>query len=435
MPIERSPNTEASGYEGYNLRNRGRPLERDWKQTGAVPKVPPSDVKTAADIEAQFQSNPMATPIRPSAERRRYSLSMLESFTAAQPATSAPPNNSIHSPLGVSGGRQYTAQPIYDHEKGAVGYTFKKRSPPRQEEETNHDDQVNLSRRLSINTHSNNISHIVDQVLEKMQLLGMANDPNNQSNASIRAVRARPNIDEYLQEVKISSRLPVFNDDGTLHPIDFVNQVEQEFRVLGMSFENFQYTLSEKFGNKARVWSQALLFSFRSFQDFKTAFVQHFWSETKQLDIKLELQATKYTEREGSLVNHFMKYIAMARHIDPPYSESMLIATIARHYPPNVSSVLIGACNIEQALERLRQADRYFRRDESSFLNNVYGNCREERINFREAPQKNSDSDRERWFKGNMSRNSKPKISVITAEVSGEEGGDIKSGNEMDSHN
>ncbi|KAL3285917.1 hypothetical protein HHI36_000435 [Cryptolaemus montrouzieri] len=80
-----------------------------------------------------------------------------------------------------------------------------------------------------------------------------------------------------------------------------------------------------------------------------------------QLGTKLSLQSARYKESEGSFVEHFMKFVAMSKHLEPNYFEQLLIKTIARHYPPNISSVLVGTHSLADAMDKLRQADYYFR--------------------------------------------------------------------------
>ncbi|KAL3274736.1 hypothetical protein HHI36_024259 [Cryptolaemus montrouzieri] len=113
--------------------------------------------------------------------------------------------------------------------------------------------------------------------------------------------------------------------------------------------------------SSAALWSRAYLDFFVDFPSFKNSFISQFWDETKQLETKLALQSARYKESEGSFVEHFMKFVAMSKHLEPNYSEQLLMKTIARHYPPNISSVLVGTHSLADAMDKLRQADYYFR--------------------------------------------------------------------------
>lgn len=99
---------------------------------------------------------------------------------------------------------------------------------------------------------------------------------------------------------------------------------------------------------------------FENFESFKRAFIDQFWSETQQLEVKLKLQSSKFINGKGTFVEHFMYYVSLGKHLDQRYSENLLIQTIARHYPPNISAVLVGTNTFCDAMDRLIQADYYF---------------------------------------------------------------------------
>lgn len=152
-------------------------------------------------------------------------------------------------------------------------------------------------------------------------------------------------------------QIPMF-DNQNIHPVEFLEHIEHIYHQGNMSFDNFRFLITNNFKGEASLWRQAFLHTFENFQDFKAAFLNHFWSESTQLQVKLRLQAARYNE--GSLTNHFMKCVNMAKHLSQPFPELFLIKTIAQGFPPNVSSILIGTQDLGSAMERLRQADYYF---------------------------------------------------------------------------
>lgn len=263
-----------------------------------------------------------------------------------------------------------------------------------------------------------NLVEIVTQVMATMQNLGLS--------------KCNHNYNE-----KLTINVPIFKDEGTIHPVDFVNRVEHEFKLSGTSFERFKYNLGEKFEGTSLVWSQAFLITFENFQQFKDSFLRQFWSDTKQMDLRLKLQSGKYTDKNGTLVKHFLTYVSMAKHLIPPLSEQLLIATIARHFPPHIASVLVGTVSIEEALERLRQADYFCKKEEPPVTQNpnnagrihmaenrVHQN-RESAYNYYRR-DKNTNTQEHDWKKRNIS-------AVVADIVDNSEGQD--SGNEQNFHN
>lgn len=159
--------------------------------------------------------------------------------------------------------------------------------------------------------------------------------------------------------LEFAKLVPIFDDKGSIHPCDYVSQIEQLLTLYQVPFKPCMIT--DKFKGQARAWANVFLQDFSDFQIFKTAFLEQFWGYPQQLKVKLALESAKYNESTGSLVEHFLKYVEMGRHLQPPYTETILITTIARHYPPHISCCLVGAVNMSEALERLRQADYYYR--------------------------------------------------------------------------
>lgn len=214
----------------------------------------------------------------------------------------------------------------------------------------------------------NNLEQLLNQVMSTMNQINLnvnRNNPQDSYNIS------RNNVNNF----ETSKKLPVFDDTGTLHPMEFLEVLEYSMISENIPFEIFKFIIRNQFKGTASLWSQAFLHNFTDFESFKLAFMDQFWSETKQLQIKLDLQSQYYKEGQGSLVNYFMKNVAMARYLSPPYSELLLIRTIARHFPPHISATLMGAQCLAEAMERLRQADYYMNRiastNKSSFVSNT----------------------------------------------------------------
>ncbi|XP_044764496.1 uncharacterized protein LOC123321055 [Coccinella septempunctata] len=228
-----------------------------------------------------------------------------------------------------------------------------------------------------------NLEHLLKQVISTMNQINLnVNRDNQQDVYNI----PRNNVNNF----EASKKLPVFDDTGTLHPMEFLEVLEYAMISENIPFETFKFIIRNQFRGAASLWSQAFLHTFADFESFKVAFKDQFWSETKQVQVKIDLQSRCYREGQSSLVNYFMKNVAMARYLNPPYSESLLIKTIARHFPPNISATLMGAQCLAEAMERLRQADYYMNHisntNKSSFVSNAghfQGLQKDNRVAFR----------------------------------------------------
>lgn len=176
------------------------------------------------------------------------------------------------------------------------------------------------------------------------------------------------NISEYNRILaNIDNMLPEFHGNNTLHPIDFLEKIKFLLQRNNTSFLEIKFLLAKKLQGRAKAWSEAYLKSFLTFTEFEEAYLRYFWSETKQLEIKLKIWQGKY--ETGSLVDHFTKYVAMAQYLRPPLSEFELIQCIARHFPVNIFSAIIGLKKLSEVIPILQQAEYYNHRtvDRSNF--------------------------------------------------------------------
>lgn len=189
------------------------------------------------------------------------------------------------------------------------------------------------------------LSHIITNVVQQLNL---NNSNNNFQNSNI---------------VKPKSDFPIFDDRSNLHPVDFLKQIESIYRCEGIPVDQFILNGMGHlyFKNNARTWADAFLSTFVNFNDFKHHFLSQFWNHSQQLEVRIKLDSNVYRENSGlSFTDHFNKYVAMAKHLEPPYTERQLIQIIARHFPPSVSCTLVGTTTFQGVLERLRQAEYYF---------------------------------------------------------------------------
>lgn len=150
--------------------------------------------------------------------------------------------------------------------------------------------------------------------------------------------------------------IPIFDDNGSIHPVDFIRQVEQ--LIDSTNFPLAACFLADKFKGRAKTWADVFLSTFNEFDSFKTAFLEQFWGHSQQLKVKLLLESNVYNE--GSFVDYFLHFVGMGKHLQPSYEERMLISTISRHFPPHIASCLVGVRTVRDALDRLRHADQFY---------------------------------------------------------------------------
>lgn len=213
---------------------------------------------------------------------------------------------------------------------------------------------------LAKNVSKSDIGEIVTQVVTSLMNIGVINQCNNNQTQS--DIQHNNLVPKAIIDIK---QLPCFEDNNNLHPIDFLQRLESALPINQLSYGEFCTATINLFKGKARLWADAFLATYSNYNQFKMSFNEHFWGADRQLQVKLQLEAGRYSE--GPFVDHFNFYVCLAKHLQPPFSTNLLISTISRHFPPNISVLLIGAVTLEEALARLRQADYYLGSSRTNF--------------------------------------------------------------------
>lgn len=177
-------------------------------------------------------------------------------------------------------------------------------------------------------------------------------------------------MQRYSNCIDVLNSIPNFETEGGIHPVDFVEQVEQIMRESNVSFNSVKVVLQKKFRGSSNYWARAFLPSFNDFYSFKKEFIKHFWGPNQQIHVKIKLEAGRY--EQGPYVDHFTEYYALSRHIQPPISEEVVVSLIARHFPPQIAVLLLSVSRATDALAVLQQADYYSKAEKrkSSVLEN-----------------------------------------------------------------
>lgn len=194
---------------------------------------------------------------------------------------------------------------------------------------------------------------IISSVINEVHKLNINNNNINSNQGHFQNICTfKPNAD-----------VPIFDDKGDIHPVDFLNQIETMYKSQNVSVDQFLVDSITNlfFRGNAKIWMNAFLSTFTNFQDFKNQFLAQYWSQSQQLKIRLKLDSDIYPiNGSATFTEYFNSYVVLAKHLEPAYPPPQLIQIIARHFPPSISCTLIGAVTFQDALQRLRQAEYYF---------------------------------------------------------------------------
>lgn len=212
----------------------------------------------------------------------------------------------------------------------------------------------NVNHSTSANKHLNNVNILSSSI---SNVNGQDNNnifnPNNQNNNF--------NYGGNCSLFEVSKIMPEFDNENTLQPLDFLQILESSIDVQRVPFNNIKFLLNNSFKNSAKLWWDAFSDTIVTYCQFRKEFVEYFWPPKKQQQIRNKLETTEYREGDGLFVDHFNYWVAISKHLQPPYTPEQLIEKIAPHFPPNVAGSLLGATSLSQALARLRHADEYYK--------------------------------------------------------------------------
>lgn len=228
---------------------------------------------------------------------------------------------------------------------------------------TTNDNQAQMLTAPGVNVSYLNaaqIADIVTQVVTNLHSKNVSISEKTIDRNLVETVKSLEGLNKNVSILEATHKLPVFDNSGNLHPVDFIEQLEDFYDLQNVSFDRFKkYVLINHFQGTALLWFQACMLTFDNFKNFKDGFINHFWSENIQDEVKSKLKESTFLEHQGSVVEHFMRLIATARHLQPEMSERALIKKVASNFPAHLYSVLVHSNTLSEALDILRQHDYY----------------------------------------------------------------------------
>jgi len=131
-------------------------------------------------------------------------------------------------------------------------------------------------------------------------------------------------------------------NNRSLHPENFVRQLDIYFENVPMSEIQQLISAQRRLSGDARIWYDSLIPTPTSYIEFRSLFRQRFWFSATQRKSRNEVfRPFQYTRYDG-LATHAMQWIAGAKYLSPPIDPIDLVSTIIQHYPTPLSMALRG---------------------------------------------------------------------------------------------
>ncbi len=119
-----------------------------------------------------------------------------------------------------------------------------------------------------------------------------------------------------VQKLNIEIRLPKFSDEDARHPIEYIRDLENYFKVRNMTDSAKLLVIENSLENKAKYWFENNKLEIATFDVFKEKFKKAFFSIPMQMKIKEKWQARIY-ESGKSLEIFFSEQLRIARYFEP----------------------------------------------------------------------------------------------------------------------
>jgi hypothetical protein len=94
----------------------------------------------------------------------------------------------------------------------------------------------------------------------------------------------------------------------------------------------------------AKQWFTTTYETIGTYGNFKTAFTNLLWGQTRQAQIRCSIYQDRWDRRVNeSYTEHYIRYASQASMLNPPLSEEDLAGTMVGHFPPEIQNGMICA--------------------------------------------------------------------------------------------
>ncbi|XP_031340992.1 uncharacterized protein LOC116169104 [Photinus pyralis] len=150
----------------------------------------------------------------------------------------------------------------------------------------------------------------------------------------------------------------------TIHPVSFLEGLENYLRHFDKKDETKLSYAKEMVEGNAKAWADLNRNNWKTWEEFKDAFIKNYWSEEVQGKIRLQIATPRlYQAKFGKYTDHVWFWVNKTNHLQPPMRESQLVDALSRHFPREVEHILIGSAvntvkQLINTLERIQTSNQ-----------------------------------------------------------------------------
>ncbi|XP_060846327.1 uncharacterized protein LOC132925991, partial [Rhopalosiphum padi] len=182
-----------------------------------------------------------------------------------------------------------------------------------------------------------NIKEDYDEKIEKLKKEVREINNKNQNNMT--------RVEEHnVRNSNIEISKPTFyGNQKDQHPIDFLQNLEEYFKVKQISREERLIVMRDCLKNAANNWYLTIKFQIKNYSEFRDAFIDEFWSREIQIQTWSSCLNTSHVPNNTTYREHFSQWASRLRHLQvPQLSEEEIVRNIASHYPGYLRAILVS---------------------------------------------------------------------------------------------
>lgn len=139
------------------------------------------------------------------------------------------------------------------------------------------------------------------------------------------------------------SKPTFYGNQKDQHPIDFLQNLEEYFKIKQISREERLIVIRDCLKNAANNWYSTIKFQIRTYSEFRDAFIDEFWSREIQIQTWSGCLNTSHIPSNTTYREHFSQWASRLRHLQvPQLSEEEIVKNIANHYPGYIRAILVS---------------------------------------------------------------------------------------------
>lgn len=162
-----------------------------------------------------------------------------------------------------------------------------------------------------------------------------------------------------IHRINVEIKVPKFSDEDKKHPIEYLNEIENYFKVKNTGDLGRLLVIENSLEGKAKYWFDNNKSTILTFDTFKEKFRGAFFSIPVQMKIKEKWQAKIYKKEDKSLEMFFLEQLRIAKYFEPKILDFEINFKISKQLPHRAREALAGADfeNAQTIISRLQYLD------------------------------------------------------------------------------